>query len=96
MDWTYEIIDALEDTYDGKDEESLYVLASALNELYQSTGDKDYKREIDRLCEEYDLCPHCYGKLIDVKVGEQSLEYCGSRVYMDEYERVCTRCGTRY
>lgn len=94
LEYSYEIIEALFEYYNDKDRDDRQTLAKILRELYLSTGCYDFEKEVNSLCDKYNLCPVCLeGEVIDSCIGSQSLEYFGSPVEMSEYERVCVECG---
>ena len=97
MEYSYEIIEALFEYYNEYNRDELQSLAKILKELSLSTGCDAFENELNDLCKRHDLCPVCLeGELIDIRVGSQRLEYFGSPVEMNEYEKVCIECGMRF
>lgn len=92
MDNSYEIIDALLEYYSGDIEEE-FKLLEVLEELYQTTGDYQFRKEVEAICDRDNICKACLrGILIDTKVGYQDFD----GYEMPEYTKVCTECGETF
>lgn len=93
MEYFYEIVDALYERYKISDIDELCELLKILDELYQSTGDYNFRKELEKLCDDNRICKKCLsGKVVDVIVGYQNFD--GWR--MPEYSCVCSECGMEY
>ena len=93
MTYSYEIIEALYESYKETDIDELYELIKILDELHKTTGDSAFGKEVDNLCKEHRICRRCLsGKIQDVQVGSQWFD----RYEMPEYIAVCEECGEEY
>lgn len=90
MQYTYEIIDALDEYY--KDDRQLKL--NILEELYKTTKDEGFFDSIKISCEVYDLCPCCYSdNVADVYIGSEMLEVGEGYAERPEYKKICQDCG---
>lgn len=96
-DTVEDIIEALDKTYGGEKDGDDYLHASCLKLLYEETGDKDFKREFENLCDRTGVCPICCeGRVRSVIIGSERLDCFGSYCLRDEYAMVCSNCGEEF
>lgn len=90
MEYKYEIFWALQEYYKKDIESLLYTL----KELYEITHEQLFQNEIERICNEYGYCPHCFSDNIEtVKVGYDSYEAWGHQFYVPVNTLKCASCG---
>jgi hypothetical protein len=87
MEYVYETVDALEEYFVG----SPFEILAILDELYEATGEKDYKEEIDRLCREYMICPNCHRSYLKGTISDkEEIELIGQDYVPTGW---CSDCG---
>ena len=67
MDYTYEIIEAIEDYYGNDIETIIYIL----RDLFKYTQDNIYDIEIDELCDKHHICKRCFNPMDFVRWTER-------------------------
>jgi len=92
MEYSYEIIESLEETYKDDVEHLLLIL----NELdgNSPSDEKSFSNEIKSICIKNNRCEHCFAPLIK----EEHFERRGDDYTYDELitERRCGTCGEEY
>lgn len=91
------MIDAVEEYYRNSGQigkQDVLDIVAIFQELYEYTEDEDFRREIDRICRVYDVCPHCMQDyLTDRVVGREHIE---RNIDVPQTERVCRNCGAAF
>lgn len=59
LNWSLEIIEAVEEYYDS----DVSAQANILNELYMYTSDTTFRDELEQLCKEHKICPYCFNPM---------------------------------
>lgn len=84
-----DIIDALKDVY--KNDLNMYLYC--LQGLYLESDNNTYKEEIDKVCNENELCHNCFEPLEINSYKGDKYDYGDESFTEDLYERSCPNCG---
>jgi hypothetical protein len=87
--YSYEIIEALEQYYT----DDIQTLLYCLKDLYFSANEYKYQLKLEQLCKDEGLCPLCFTELNYSVEYDNSNEYFGFLSKEPVYIKYCRNCG---
>ncbi|MBU5331709.1 hypothetical protein KQI61_05830 [Anaerocolumna aminovalerica] len=89
-DYTYEIIESLEEYY----KDDIQTLLYCIKYLYLSTENYNCLLKLEEICKNNNLCPKCFSSNIAITTDfDNHIEYCGIQCKEPIYNSICNNCG---